>query len=66
MCAYYSISNKGFTMGGGHDLCLSDNCNINNSSYSNLPNSYGKSQGGNNTSLAGSQKFVIDEIEFSK
>jgi len=61
--AYYSANNYGFTMGGGHDLYLSDNCNANNSSYSNLPHSYGNNQGGNTTSLAGSYNFVVDEIE---
>ena len=50
-------------MGNGHDLYLSDNCNANNSSYSNLSNTYGKNQGGNTTSLAGSYNFVVDEIE---
>ena len=50
-------------MGGGHDLYLSDNCNANNSSYSNLSHSYGNNQGGNTTSLAGSYNFVVDEIE---
>ena len=61
--AYYSGTNYGFTMGGGHDLYLSDNCHINNSSYSNLSHSYGKNQGGNKTSLAGSKNFVVDDIE---
>jgi len=50
-------------MGGGHDLHLYDNCHINTSSYSALSHSYGKNQGGNNTSLAGSPNFVVDEIE---
>ena len=50
-------------MGGGHDLYLSDNCNTNNSSTANLPYSYGKNQGGNFISLAGSYNFVVDEIE---
>jgi len=61
--AYYSNSNYGFTMGDGHDLYIYDNCHINNSSYSNLSHSYGKNQGGNNTSLAGSRNFVVDDIE---
>jgi len=50
-------------MGGGSDIYLSDNCNINNSSYSSLSTSYGKSQDGNNTTLAGSRNFVVEEIE---
>jgi len=64
--AYYSQNNYGFTMGGGYDLHLSDNCNGNNSSYSNLSHSYGKNQDSNNTSLAGSRNFVVDEIEVFK
>ena len=61
--AYYSNANYGFTMGGGHDLYLYDNCHINNSSCSNLSSTYGKNQGGFYTSLAGSENFVVDEIE---
>ena len=61
--AYYSNNSYGFTMGGGHDLYLSDNCQSNNSSYSSLSSYYGRNQSGNNTSLAGSRNFVVDEIE---
>ena len=61
--AYYSNTNYGFTMGGGHDLYLSDNCQSNISSGSALSSSYGKNQGGNNTSLAGSRNFIVEEIE---
>lgn len=50
-------------MGGGRDLYLTDNCNSNCSSTSNLSSTYGKNQGGNNTSLAGSQSFLVSEIE---
>jgi len=60
---YNSNPAYGFAMGGGYDLCLSDNCHINTLSYSALSYSYGKNQGGNNTSLAGSRNFVVDEIE---
>ena len=61
--AYFSNASYGFTMGGGHDLCLVDNCHINNSSYSGLSSTYGKNQGGDNTSLAGSYNFLVDDIE---
>jgi hypothetical protein len=44
----YSIYNKsgyGPAFGGGHDLYISDNCDQNNSCYSNLPYSFGKYEG---------------------
>jgi len=44
-------------MGIGHDLTLSNDCNINNKSFSALSRSYGKAQGGTNESLAGSMYF---------
>jgi hypothetical protein len=41
----YILNSYGPTFGGGHDLCISDNCDQNNSSYSNLPYSFGKNEG---------------------
>jgi hypothetical protein len=35
----------GPTFGGGYDLKISDNCDQNNDSYSNLPYSFGKNEG---------------------
>lgn len=61
--AYYSCKTKGLMMGCGFDLCIFDNCNIVDSSHSGLSASYGKKQGGNNTSLAGSYNFLVDDIE---
>ena len=50
-------------MGGGHDLYLANNCDSNTSSSSGLSATYGKNQGGNNQSLAGSSSFKVIEIE---
>jgi hypothetical protein len=37
--------------GGGSDLCIYDNCNQNNSSYSNFPYAYGKNEGAQKNEL---------------
>jgi len=48
--------------GGGHDFCLSDNCNSVNSSYSNFGHSY-ETNGKPKEFLTGSYNFTVKEIE---
>lgn len=38
--AVYSSYNHGPIFGGGNDLIITDNCNVNNHSYANFPHSY--------------------------
>jgi hypothetical protein len=38
-------SSYGPIFGGGSDLIIFDNCNSNQSSFSNFPHSYGKNEG---------------------
>ena len=47
-------NNYGPIFGSGNDLVIFDNSNQNNCSFSNLGTSYGKSEDGDKTSLAGS------------
>eukprot|EP01091_Cochliopodium_minus_P005578 TRINITY_DN15484_c0_g1_i1.p1 TRINITY_DN15484_c0_g1~~TRINITY_DN15484_c0_g1_i1.p1 ORF type:complete len:384 (-),score=79.88 TRINITY_DN15484_c0_g1_i1:71-1222(-) len=61
-------SNYGPTFGGGNDIYISDNCNSNSNSYSNLGHSYSgcphKFESVEaKTFLCGSYKFRVDEIE---
>jgi len=63
----YDISAYGPTFGGGFDLHISDNCNANEGSYTNLGYAYASpKQYGTNEStnfLCGSRKFRVSEIE---
>ena len=60
------------TFGNGCDLYISDDCNINTDSYSNLGYSYESPNGyacGSNEAqyyLAGFSNFAVDEIEAFK
>ena len=57
----YHNSGYGWTMGGGHDLYLCNNCNSTNSSYSGLGNSYQAPN--DNNMLAGSYNFTVSDFE---
>jgi len=58
----YGYSTYGPTFGGGHDFMLSDNCNVNTTSYSNFNHSY-DSKGKTNINLTGAYNFQVDEVE---
>ena len=60
-CATYHHTGKGPTFGGGHDLCIGDNCNTSKASYANLGYSYDAPQDQN--LLAGSYKFNVKDYE---
>lgn len=54
--------------GGGADLLIANNCNMNTDSYSNLPHSYGLSHSydghnANYTSLFGDYNFMVQDYE---
>jgi len=56
-------SNHGPIFGGGNDICIYDNCNINNN-YSSGNCTYDLPQGvDNNTYLAGAYNFKVKDIE---
>ena len=48
--------------GAGADLCLSDNCDEDEESYSNLPHSYAGTQASNSL-LMGDYNFVVSDYE---
>jgi len=59
------------TFGGGHDLYIANDCNVNSSSYSNLGHTYesnGYAYGSTEARsyLAGSYSFTILEMEVFK
>jgi hypothetical protein len=56
---------NGPMFGGGPDLCLSNNCNINSESHSNFPHSYGSTDIPSATSslLMGSDTFTVQDYE---
>ncbi len=58
--AVYDDAGCGPSFGGGHDLHVCDNCNSQNSSYSNLGHGY---RGGDCNTLMGSESFTLDQIE---
>lgn len=61
--AIYCRSLYGITFGGGHDLFISNKCNLNSKSYTNSPVSYSTPS---NTTLAGTKNFQVLEIEVWK
>ena len=66
--AIYCNSSYGPTFGGGHDLHIANNSNINQSSYSNLLYSFKHANFPNGSAnaksfLAGAYNFYVDEIE---
>ena len=68
-CAIYGHVNFGPLFGNGYDLHLTNNCNLNNDSSSNLGNTYSLpnniSYGTNESQsyLVGSYQFVVEEYE---
>jgi len=67
---YSSNNNSGYgpTFGGGHDIYISNNCDSNSTSYSNVGYTYsldGYSYGSNDAKnfLAGSYNFTVTDIE---
>ena len=66
--AIYCNPGYSATFGGGHDIFIGNNANVNTTSYSNLGHSYKHPQftSGSNeakTLLAGSYNFQVQEIE---
>ena len=67
--AIYCNSSYGATFGGGNDLCIYNNANANQHSYSNLGNTYqppaGHQQGTQQTKslFAGNYNFTPTEVE---
>jgi hypothetical protein len=57
---------SGPTFGKGHDLCISDYCNLNHNSYTNFPYSYRDTMGRGTKTFAGSSSFRVSEIEVFK
>jgi len=60
--ATYTNANYLPTFGGGHDLHLSENCNINTTSYANFNYSY-DSNGKSRDDLTGAYNFSVKELE---
>ena len=59
--AVYNANNYCPTFGGGFDFYLCTNCNVTNSSYSNLGNSYSAPK--DNSHLTGGYNFKVKEYE---
>ena len=55
-CLIYCYDGYGPTFGGGNDLCISDDCNSNNKSYSNFPSTY---------NFEGSNKIVNNQQSYT-
>lgn len=55
-------SKHGPVFGGGADLSIADNCNLNTSSYSNLPHSY-EGEGASNHIMMGDYHFTVADYE---
>jgi len=60
--AVYCGSSYGPTFGGGHDICIANNANMNNSSYTSFPSSFLDTTGKGNTTFT-SNNFTVTEIE---
>jgi hypothetical protein len=62
--AINSVSSYGPTFGSGHNIYVSDGCNANASSYTNIGSAYVKDTGiAGNQVLAGEYNFTVKEIE---
>jgi hypothetical protein len=48
--------------GAGADLCITDNCNVERESYSNLPHSYAGAQASPEL-LMGEYNFLVEDYE---
>ena len=57
----YCYSDKGPTFGGGHDLCIDNNCNKDNESFDNSNHSYDTL--GKKYALAGTKYFYVEDYE---
>jgi len=53
----------GPTFGGGHDICVSSDANINSRSYTNFPHSYKDSLGLGNNTFTGSRNLRASDVE---
>ena len=65
-CAIYCNANYGPTFGGGHDICIYNDCNTSKVSYSHFPTSYTCNEyanKGKSDYLAGAYNFTVIEIE---
>lgn len=58
-----SLCRSGPIFGSGADLCLSNNCHLNEESYSNFPSSYGSDKLVDPNYLAGKKYFVVQDYE---
>ena len=65
--AIYCNNSHGPTFGGGHDIHICSNASKTNGSYSNLGNTYRKTQYADydydQSFLSGSNQFLLSEIE---
>ena len=62
--AIFGQSSYGPTFGSGHDICVADNANRNNTSYTNVGQTYQRPAGQNaQTFLTGARNFQAAEIE---
>eukprot|EP01133_Synstelium_polycarpum_P009761 gene9761-11398_t len=59
----YGHPSFGPSFGGGHDLCIGDQCNTNTTSYSSFPHTYNDTHGKGKNTFAGSSHFTVSEIE---
>ena len=59
--SFYGNSGYGMTFGGGHDIYISNDCNINKNCYTNLGHTYKTTISPNY--LAGEYNFSVEEIE---
>ncbi|CAF1062682.1 unnamed protein product [Adineta steineri] len=64
--AIYDHNGYGPIFGSGHDIIISDNSNINNSSYSNFSQSYNDTTGYGKNTFTGALNFTSSEIEVYK
>ncbi|CAF0794126.1 unnamed protein product [Adineta steineri] len=61
----YDGSGSGPKFGSGCDICISNNSNINNDSYTNFPGLYNDTTGKGNNTFTGARNFTTSEIEIS-
>ncbi|GAM17352.1 hypothetical protein SAMD00019534_005270, partial [Acytostelium subglobosum LB1] len=62
-CSTYNNPPYGPTFGGGHDIHVSDNSNLNQGSYQNFPYSYSGTTVHGSTTFASTKNFTVAEIE---
>jgi len=59
----YFNSSYGPTFGGGHDIHICDNPNLNSNSYSNFPTTYNGLPNRGNDTFAAAKHFVVTDYE---